>query len=163
MADVEWITNAELARRVGLTDSAIRYQIKRGNIVPRYDGKVDARDAEKLRQIKRVRAGLDPRSTKLIKVRVLGGAVKARRLKMNMSEAQARVVERDGLTTELIGRSGDIVGTVSKWPAQYAARLADSLGIDQDVAREALERFTAVALDELGDIEQEALESCLTT
>jgi hypothetical protein len=124
---------------------------------------VAAHEADKLRKIKQVSSGSDARSSKLIKVRVLGGAVKARRLKMNMAEAQARVVERDGLQSELIGRSGTIVEAVRQWPARYAVRLAAALDIDQDVAREALERFTAVALDELGDIEQEALESCLTT
>jgi hypothetical protein len=157
------VTRAKLGEMVGMTEGAIRYHIKQNHIRPRADGLMDPEDALVLRKMARTASATDQRSATLLKVRVLGGVVKTRRLKLNIKEAQARTVEREPLQAALIERSQQIIARVQSWPERYASEVAGELDIDLALATEMLRRFTSIALQELGDIEAEALRLCQTT
>ena len=157
------ITRKQLADLVGMTEGGIRYHIRHGHIRPLPDGSMDPADAAMLRQAERITQATDQRSEKLLKVRVLGGVIKTRRLRLTIKEAQARTVERQPLEAALIARTRQITERVKSWPERYASEVAGELGIDLAVASDILRRFTSVALHELGDIEAEALRLCQTT
>jgi hypothetical protein len=141
-------------------ENSIRYQIKQGNLAAGADGKMRASDVAKLAKLRRVTKATDKNSTNLLRVRVLGGAVKARRLRLTLGEAQARVVERDPLAAMLADAAGKTLARVATWPARYADALATKLNLDPADARAIVERLTALASAELGDIRTEMVALC---
>jgi hypothetical protein len=154
------ITRRQLADMVGVTEGAVRYHIRQGNIRPLADGSMNPNDAAVLKQASRIADAHDDRSEKLLKVRVLGGVVKTRRIRLNIKEAQDRVVERAPLEAALRARTQQITDRINTWPGRYAHEVALELGIDVSVADRVLRQFSDTALTELGDIEAEALRLC---
>jgi len=145
-----------------MTEGAVRYHIRQGHIRPLPDGSMDPNDAAMLKRAARIAEATDNRSEKLLKVRVLGGVVKTRRLRLNIKEAIERTVERAPLEAALVARTRQVTERLNSWPNRYASEVAAELGIDLDVSMNILRRFTSVALQELGDIEAEALRLCQT-
>jgi len=151
------ISFSEMARRIGVTEGAIRYHIRQGHVRPLPSGKLDPADADMLRAAQRVTTGPDQRTAQLLKVRVLGGRVKVQRIRLQIERLQGETVERAPIEAALIERSRRMVQRIATWPERRAAEVAEALSIDLDAARRILQRFSAVALAELGDIEAEAL------
>jgi hypothetical protein len=162
MATEEGISIAELARRAGMHENSIRYQLKKGTLTTRPDGKMNPSDVAKLQKVRRVSVASDKNSANLLRVRVLGGAVKARRLRLTLAEAQQRVVERDSLSNVLTEAAGKILGRVAAWPTRYTPTLVHELTLDPDDAQAVLGELTTVALAELGAIAQEMVAVCQT-
>jgi hypothetical protein len=148
---------AELARRAGMSLSSVRYHAEVGHITRLPNGRWNPHDAEPLHNMRQVKAPVDPRSAKLLKVRVLGGAVKTRRIKLSVQEAQARALERQALEAALADRCAEVVQRVATWPARYVALVAAGTDAPEALAAEILDRFTAIALKELGNLHEEAV------
>jgi transcriptional regulator with XRE-family HTH domain len=157
MAEDDGITMAELARRAGMSLSSVRYHADQGHITRLPNGKWNPHDAEPLNGMRQVKAPIDPRSAKLLKVRALGGAVKTRRIKLSVQEAQGRALERQALEDALAARCAEVVQRVATWPARYVALVAAGTDASAELATEILARFTAIALKELGNLHEEAV------
>jgi hypothetical protein len=160
---IQGISISELARRAGMTDGAIRYQLKQGNLTTLPDGKMDPADVAKLQKVRRVTKASDKNTANLLRVRVLGGAVKARRLRLTLGEAQMRVIEKEPLAAALRDATGKTLARVATWPDRYTPTLVHDLSLDPADAHALLEELTTIALAELGDITAETVTACQTT
>jgi hypothetical protein len=146
-----------------MSEGTIRYHIREGHIRPAADGSLNPDDAATLRRAQRVESATDQRGANLLKVRVLGGVVKTRRIRMTIQETQARTIAREPLEQALIERTRQIIARITTWPDRYAGEVAADLGIEVKIATNILRQFTALALEELGDVAAEAQRVCRTT
>jgi hypothetical protein len=139
-----------------INEAAVRYHIRLGHIRPLPDGTMNPGDATTLRKMQRIGTPTDQRGANLVRVKVLGGVVKTRRLRLAMEELQDRTIERKPVEAALIARMQRVMGRLATWPERYVEEAAAELGIDVSAAEQILRRFTAAAVDELGDLEEEA-------
>ncbi len=154
----EGLTSEQFGRLAGVTRQSVNYHIRQGTIRRLPNGRLNPADASLLimgRQASE-RAAPDPRGARLLKARTVAGAVKVRRLTLQIAEAQRHVVERQALTGGLAERCDAIVARVSSWPARYAGMTAELADVPVQVATEILGAFVNIALQELGDLHAEA-------
>ena len=153
--DILGVSMTELARLAGMGLSAIRYHVAEGHITRLPNGRWNPADADALLAARRAAAAPDERNVKLLKARVLGGAVKLRRLSLSVREAQAGVHRACTLGGREPGAMYVVQARISAWPDHYADRIALEIGADPATARAILGEFTAIALTELGDVPAE--------
>jgi hypothetical protein len=151
------ISRRAMARLAGVSEGAIRERIRSGTLRPLSNGRMNPDDVAGVRMTRRVDTGPDPRTARLLKVRVLGGRVKVQRLRLQIEQLQAETIARESLAMPLRERSRRLVKRIETWSERRGPELAEKLGIDLDTAKGILQRFSALALDELGDIEADAL------
>jgi hypothetical protein len=152
------VTMGKFAQLAGLSLSAIRYHAAQGRIKRMPNGKWNPADAEALANARHVKAGsAEPNNAKLLKVRVLAGAMKTRRINLSVNEAQSRTIERQPLEAALREQCDGVTERVGSWPPRYAAALTTELECDPQTAGAILAEFSEIALQELGDIHAEAL------
>jgi hypothetical protein len=158
LAVPDGVSVTEFARLAGLGPSSVRYHLAQGHIRRLRNGKLNPADARMLDRQRQVSAGqkADPRAAKLLRVRVASGAVKTRRLRLQLQEEQARVVDRQALAGVLQERCTAVLARISSWPERYAADLAAAVDVPAEVASEILVEVARISLHELGDIHAEA-------
>jgi hypothetical protein len=143
----------KLGKLVGVSEAAIRYHIEHGHIKPLPNGLMDPADAEILLRMQRVeKAGPDPRTTKLLKVRVLGGRVKIQRLRLQIDQMRERTIERASAEASLAARTDQVIARIYRWPERYAVTLAAELEIAQETALAILTMLATTAIADLGDL-----------
>ncbi len=147
----------DVARRAGLSEASVRWHIKQGTIGVGPDGKLSHADAVRLRSVQNVvSTKLVDRTDRLVRSRVRAGAIKIKHLKMRTEQLKAGTVERAAMAPRLQDSGRLVLARIAEWPDRYAEQLAGELACDLAVARNILQRFSTVALAELGDIEAEA-------
>lgn len=143
----------------GLSESALRYHLAAGNISAGADGLLDHQAVLTLRNAQRIGATRpDERGAALLKVRILGGAVKVRQLRLNIEAMKARTVERATVAAIMQQECDTVLARFASWPDRHCEAVAQDLGIGMDTARTLLENFAALALSELGDIRREGAD-----
>jgi hypothetical protein len=151
------VTMVEFARLAGMSDSSIRYHAAHGHIKRLPNGKWNPADAAPLAAARQQKVvGADPGNAKLLKARVLGGAVKTRRLALTVQETQARTIERRSLEADVFSQCEEVTARVRGWPQRYAGQLAADLEADPSTTTAILTEFAAIALGELGDLRAES-------
>jgi hypothetical protein len=155
----ERLSRREAAAVAGLSESALRYHLAAGNISAGADGLLDRQAVLTLRSAQRVAAvRTDERSAALLKVRVLGGAVKVKQLRLSIEAMKARTVERTAVEATMRQETDDVLARIHSWPERHAEAIAQDLGIHRDAAHALLEDFAALALSEMGDIRREGAD-----
>jgi hypothetical protein len=150
------VSRVQLGRLANMTEAGVRYHIEHGHIQPLPNGRMNPGDAEVLRRMQRVeQAGPDPRTTKLLKVRVLRGRVKIEGIRLQTARLRAQTVERASAEASLAARTDRVIARIYRWPERYAATLAAELDIEHATAIAILTEFATKAIAELGDLREE--------
>ena len=152
------LTRTEVSRLTGLSEAGLRWHIKAGNVEVGPDGKLSYADAEHLRNMRNVvSTKLVERTERHVRSRVQAGAVKLKRLHMELRQLQAGLAERDQVAAALPLRAEAVTARIATWPDRYAEQLAREIETDLETARAILRDFAAIALDELGDLKAEGV------
>ncbi len=151
------LSRSDVARLTGLSEAGVRWHIRAGNIEVGPDGRLSHADAVRLRTTRNViSTKLVERTDRLVRSRVRAGAIKLKRLKLRTEQLNAGTIERAAMAPKLQRSCALVLARIAEWPDRYAEQLAGELACDLAVARTVLQRFSTVALAELGDIEAEA-------
>ena len=123
------------------------------------DGLIDSEQADAAGQPFKV-DGDDPAlDQRRRQVEVAGQLVKLNLLRVQLERIQARYLERDLAREILLGDVDVTLSMLRSAPARYAARFAAALGIEEDLAREVLERLIGSGLEDLGDLRTDAAQA----
>jgi hypothetical protein len=156
----ERLSRREACAVAGLSESALRYHLAQGRLSAGADGLLAYADVMELRNAQRIGAAKDDeRGRALLKVRVLGGVVKVKQLRLSIKKMQSSTVERAGVEAIMAETCDRVLERIHSWPTRCAEPVAQDLGIGMDTARTLLENFAALALSELGDIRREGADS----
>ena len=151
------VTRVELARLAGISEAGVRYHIAAGHILPGADNLLDRRDAETLRQMRNVvSTSLLERNHALLRSRARAAAVKISRIEHQTRKLQADTFDRAPVAAALQDHARQVLARLATIPPRYVDEVAGAMGCDTVTAYKVLERFTGLALKDLGDIHAEA-------
>jgi hypothetical protein len=152
---------AGYAKSRGVTEEAIRQQIRAGIIGLVARGRVDIEQADRawfgIRR-SRVAVQRDDTGTRAAAAKIAAAFAKLRLTKDQLEAARERYVERKDAIERARIDSAAFLAALQQIPTERATERAELADLDPAVARHLLERFILSAISELGDVAGEVAE-----
>lgn len=154
---------AQYAEARNADEETVRHQIRIGVIKPPVRGLIDVEQADQSwGRIRRARIDVpknDDQGRRSAEAKIVGGLAKLRLAKDRLDATKERYVSRKDAVTTAGEEIAAFIAALEEIPKRHAVALAAALAIDPAVARSLLERFIRLAIDELGDLQGEAMRA----